>query len=174
MRTPLSLPVVILASLFSGCGLFSSPYSAQTSDDIRQLVCRTNEVVADGEAGKLSSADGRQFVKQSQAQVQIMRLRYVGKEAKPHMDNLDREYATLLRKHRPLRRRTTSELRATLFALQSLGPVYPITVSSFNTDDIGDSSGADTTSSSSHCNGGSGGHCGHGGGGGGGGGGGHK
>jgi len=173
MKTPQSLTVGILASLFSGCGLLSSPYSAQTSDDIRELVCRTNEVVADGDAGKLSSADSRQFVKQSQAQVQIMRLRYVGKEAKPRLDDLDREYATLLQKHRPLHRRTTSELRATLFALQSLGPVRPIIASSFDTD-IGDSSGADTTSSANHCNSGGGDHCGHRGGGGGGSGGGHK
>lgn len=167
MKTPHSLMVVILASLFSGCGLFSVPYSAQTSDDIRELVCRTNEVIADGDAGKLSLAESRKFVKQSQAQVQIMRLRYVGKEAGPRLDDLDREYATLLRKHRPMRRRTTSELRATLFALQSMGPVYPVTVASFD-NDLGDFSGTDTTSSSSHCDhGGDGGHCGHSGGGGG-------
>ena len=173
MKTLLSLTVMALASLFTGCGLFSSPYSAQTSDDIRELVCRTNEVVADGDAGKLSSADSRRFVKQSQAQVQVMRLRYVGKEAKPRLDDLDREYAALLRRHSPLRRRSTSELRATLFALQSLGPVQAITVSSFN-DDVADDSGGDAGSSSGHCHGDSGGHCGGHSGGGGGGGGGHK
>lgn len=149
MKIPLLLCALAVMTLSSGCAFFHAPYGVATSEDIHQLVCRTDEVIADGEAGKLSLADSRQFLKQSQAQVQVMRLRYVGKEAKPHLDALDREYAVLLRQNHPLRRHTTSELRGTLFALQSLKPVrsvfYRETSSSID-DTLTDTTTNDTSS----------------------------
>lgn len=148
MKTLLPLFVVALAALASGCALFHAPYGADTAEDIRELMNRTNEVVADGDAGKLSLADSRRFLKQSQAQVQVMRLRYVGAEVKPHLYDLDREYAVLLRQHTPLRRRNTASLRTTLFALQSMTPVHSVFYRPMppSTDDALDNTTPDTTS----------------------------
>jgi hypothetical protein len=142
--------ILVLAGLSSGCALFRSPYGAETSEDIRELARRTNEVVADGDAGRLSLAESRQFLKQSQAQVQVMRIRGVGDEARPSLDALDREYAALLQQRRPLRRHTTSELRGTLFALQSLKPAPPVwfrpATTSTSDDTPTDTSTSDTNS----------------------------
>ncbi|HSI15176.1 MAG TPA: hypothetical protein VK961_24195 [Chthoniobacter sp.] len=160
MKILLLLTIAALAALSSGCALFNSPYAAQTGDDIHELVCRTNEVIADGDSGKLSLADSRQFLKQSEAQVQVMRLRHVGAKAKPHLDDLDREYTVLLEQHSPLRRRTTSDLRSTLFALQSLRPVRSLhygegaSINDYSSSDIA----TPDAPTSSRCDSGHGGH----------------
>ncbi len=125
MKTPIL--AFVAGALLSGCA-FLSPYDSGAEEGIRELVRRTNEVVADGDAGRLSLPDSQQFLRQSQAQVRILRIRdgYMSKKALATVGSLEKEYATLLARHRPLRSRDTSALRGTLFALQAMRSVSPV------------------------------------------------
>jgi len=111
------------AAFLSGCVV--SPYGSDSEQDIRELVRRTNEVVADGDRGRLSLAESRQFLRQSQARLEVLRTRDSGmsKKAMSAVDALDAEYQKLLAENRPLHRRETADLRRLLFALQDLRPV---------------------------------------------------
>jgi hypothetical protein len=138
----ISLAALLAAALLSGCITFSA-YDSDTGESIGELVRRTNEVVADGDAGRLSLADSQQFLRQSQAQMHVLRVRdgYMSKRALATVNSLDKEYATLLARKRPLRSRDTSALRGTLFALQAMRSVGPVGRGTAST-----SSSSDTTS----------------------------
>ena len=125
----ISAVALVAGTLLSGCA-FLSPYDSDAEADIRELMRRTNEVVADGNAGRLSLADSRQFLRQSQARMQVLRIRatqsHMSKEALAALDSLEKEYETLLARKRPLRGRDAAELQRRLFALQDLKPVASV------------------------------------------------
>lgn len=117
---------IVAGALLSGCA-FRSPYDSGAEDSIRELELRTNEVVADGDAGRLSLAESQQFLRQSQAQMQLRaKHSHMSKEALACVDSLDREYARLLARGRPLRSGNASELQGTIFALRNLQAVRPV------------------------------------------------
>ena len=125
----ISAVAFVAGTLLSGCA-FLSPYDSDAEADIRELMRRTNEVVADGNAGRLSLADSRQFLRQSQARMQVLRIRatqnHMSKEALTALDSLEKEYETLLARNHPLRGRAAAELQRRLFALQDLRPVASV------------------------------------------------
>ncbi len=114
---------LIVSGLFCGCISFS-PYDSAAADDIRELMRRTNEVVTDSDRGRLSLAESRQFLRQSQARLEVLRTRKSGMsgQARSALAALDAEYQKLLAENRPLRRRETADLRRLIFALQDLRP----------------------------------------------------
>ena len=125
----ISAVAFVAGTLLSGCA-FLSPYDSDAEADIRELMRRTNEVVADGNAGRLSLADSRQFLRQSQARMQVLRIRttqnHMSKEALNALDSLEKEYESLLARNHPLRGREAAELQRRLFALQDLKPVASV------------------------------------------------
>ena len=151
----MKIPIValVLAVLWSGCALFTSPYDYVTTEYIRELTQRTKEVVADGNARRLTLANSRKFLRESQAQVGILRIRanetYMSDDARTLLDILDRCYATLLEHRSPLRTSNTFELRSALNSLQNLAPYRPVRFSSTQVssppEDPFDSTDTDTT-----------------------------
>lgn len=141
----ISAVALVACTLLSGCA-FLSPYDSDAEADIRELMRRTNEVVADGNAGRLSLADSQQFLRQSQARMQVLRIRatqsHMSKEALTALDSLEKEYETLLARKRPLRGHEAAELQRRLFALQDLKPVASVfrRVSSASSSSSDDSS----------------------------------
>ncbi len=125
----ISAVALVAGTFLSGCA-FLSPYDSDAEADIRELMHRTNEVVADGNAGRLSLADSQQFLRQSQARMQVLRIRatqsHMSKEALTAVDALEKEYETLLARNHPLRGRAAAELQRRLFALQDLKPVASV------------------------------------------------
>lgn len=145
-----SLPLIIaLAAFVSGCAHFRT-YDAVVAESARALYERTREVVADGNAGRLSLAESRRFLRQSQAQVRVMRGRTNQCRMSPDelnmLDWLDGEYAALLRQSHPLRGSSAVKLQNTLATLQTLRPVVDfgvVTETATTTDDSFDNNTCD-------------------------------
>lgn len=154
----MKIPFVALLAgiLLSGCFTFSA-YDSDAAEGIAELVRRTNEVVADGDAGRLSLAASQQFLRQCQAQMHVLRVRdgHIGKEALATVSLLEKDYATLLARHRPLRSRDTSGLRSRLFALQAMRSVEAVgrgaTSASASTDTTSDPVENDTALPKEKC-----------------------
>ena len=153
----IALLALIVSVLFCGCISFS-PYDSAAADDIRELMRRTNEVVADSDRGRLSLAESRQFLRQSQARLEVLRTRESGMsgQARSAVDALDAEYKKLLAENHPLRRRETADLRRLLFALQDLRPVpsvfrRPSSASSHDDDSSSDAVTKNDDEKKQHC-----------------------
>ncbi|EDY18777.1 hypothetical protein CfE428DRAFT_3814 [Chthoniobacter flavus Ellin428] len=120
-------PVLLLAAFLSGC--VSEPDPAYDLVAVNTLVLndRTKAAVADGNAGRLSLAESRRFLRQSRAQARGVRARadqcHLSRDELKILDWLDGEYATLLRRPRPLRSASALRLQNSLAALQDLRPV---------------------------------------------------
>jgi hypothetical protein len=121
------LPLILaLTALVSGCA-HGPRYNDVIAVTTAALNERTNAALADGDAGRLSLADSRRFLRQSRDQVRIMRSR--ADECRMSVDEvnildwLDGEYTTLLRRSRPVRSASTLRLQNSLATLQTLRPV---------------------------------------------------
>lgn len=174
-----ALPSVLLALAAFLAGCAHGRYDDVVAVNAKVLNERTKATLADGDTGRLSLAESRRFLRQSQAQVRTIRARAdlcrMSADEVNVLDWLDGEYTALLRRSQPLRTSSGLKLRNSVATLQRLRPVHVVTYvqTTFGGDDGSVDSGGGADASSGHCSGGSGGggHCG---GGGGGGGGGHK
>ena len=143
----LPLLLLVLAAFISGCAHFRT-YDPLVAESARILNERTREVVADGTAGRLPLAESRRFLRQSQAQVRVMRSRtdqcHMSADEVNILDWLDGEYTVLLRRSRPLRASSAVRLQNTLATLQTLRPVLIFSDVPDDTPAISDSFGNDT------------------------------
>ena len=122
--------LLICAAFLTSCALLPRSFVSVdnvAAENIRELSVRTREVVADGDAGKLSLKESRKFLRQSQAMVGVLRVRAdkvasVSPETQHLYDNLDAHYGALLTQGKPLRSKTSDELITTLAALQVMVP----------------------------------------------------
>jgi hypothetical protein len=125
MKSPIVM--LVAAGLLAGCGSFQ-PYDPVLALDIREMAGRTSEVVTDGEAGRLSLANSRQFLRGCQGQVQVWRARGklcgLNEQESAMLDSLDEQCAALLARKRPFHGRDAVKLKATLWALQASRPYH--------------------------------------------------
>lgn len=122
---------VALAVALGGCSVvYRPPYDwGMVGEDILELSLRTREVVADGDKGRLSVAQSKKFLLQSQAMADLIRLRSAGHEKRlACLDALDQQYRMLLARRKPLRSASTVELRAALDALVAVRPRQAVAV----------------------------------------------
>jgi hypothetical protein len=105
------------------------PYDDVSLAEIKELEQRTREVIADGDRRRLSLKASRQFLQQSQAQLGVVRIRGVNKQASGYLDAADHSYTALLKHTSPIRTSNTAELRAALSSLRGLGQVHGVWVS---------------------------------------------
>lgn len=146
--------LVVCAALFSGCAFFR-PYDPLMAESFRGLGQRTKEVVAEGDSGRLSLAESRRFLRQSQAQMRLVSQRvkpsHLTADERTILASLDGEYDMLLRGKRPLRSSATAKLQNTLLALQTLRPVIDFSAEQDAAPDVDDLSDNDTTSDKKQC-----------------------
>lgn len=125
MKAPLLL-VIPLAAFLSGC-IHSPNYDDMVAVTARALSEQTQAVVVNGNAGHLSLAESRRFLRQSREQARGMRERAdqcgLSADEMKILYWLDGEYATLLRHPRPLRSASALRLQNSLATLQRLQPV---------------------------------------------------
>lgn len=124
--------VLACAALLPGCVFFKFtrvPYDDVSLAEIKELEQRTREVVFDGDRRRLSLKESRKFLRQSQAQLGVVRIRGVNEEARGYLDAVDRSYAALLERTSPIRSSNTIELRVALSNLRGLGQVHGVWLS---------------------------------------------
>lgn len=118
--------MVALVGFLSGCA-HSPKYSDAVAVNTLVLSEQTQAVVVEGNAGHLSLADSRQFLQRSRQQARGMRARadecHLSADEVKILDWLDGEYATLLRRPRPLRSASALRLQNSIATLQRLRPV---------------------------------------------------
>lgn len=120
------------SALLPACVFFQFarvPYDDVSLAEIKELEQRTREVIADGDRRRLSLKASRQFLRQSQAQLGVVRIRGVNKEAGTYLDDADHAYTALLEHKSPIRASNTAELRAALLNLRGLGQVHGVWLS---------------------------------------------
>jgi hypothetical protein len=102
--------------------LFHVPYDDVSLDHINELDQRTREVIADGDHGRLTLTQSRQFLQQCRAQVGVLRARKsLNKDALRCLDAVDQSYAALEQRKAPIRTSNTVELCNALDNLHGLG-----------------------------------------------------
>jgi hypothetical protein len=115
----------LLAVLMAGCGT-PVVYDRAGDEAVYDLASQTREVVADGDAGRLSAARSRNFLHQSKAMVGALRARSqvspISEYAHQQLDVLDVQYAALLDRKRTLRSSSSKELLLALATLQKMHP----------------------------------------------------
>jgi hypothetical protein len=94
--------------------------------EIKEFEQRTSEVIADGDRRRLSLKESRQFLRQSQAQLGVLRIRSMSREARSYLDAADQAYTALLLHKSPIRTSNTVGLRAALSNLRGLGLTYGV------------------------------------------------
>ena len=126
MKTPLLL-MLALAAFIPGC-VHLPAYNDAVAVNTWALSEQTQVVVADGNAGRLSLADSRRFLRQSREQARGMRARAnecgLSADEMKILNWLDGEYAALLRHPRPLHSASALRLQNSLATLQRLRPVH--------------------------------------------------
>ncbi len=134
MKAPL-LFMLALAACLPGC-IHLPAYNDTVAVNTWALSEQTQAVVANGNAGRLSLADSRRFLRQSREQARGMRARAhecsLSADEVKILDWLDGEYAALLRHPRPLRSASALRLQNSLATLQRLRPVHIYSIPSDN------------------------------------------
>jgi hypothetical protein len=156
-RLTMKTPLIIFASVTLLCGCAhvetGDPLMAER---VLDLGVRTREVVAQGNAGRLSLAESRRFLRKSQGEVrslgQRVELSHLNAQEVDILNWLDGEYDTLLKSRRPLRSQSALKLQNTLYALRTLRPVNNLVLpevvagaATASTDDIDTSTNTDTS-----------------------------
>jgi hypothetical protein len=115
------LPLLLgVPFLFGGCGWNTvSPYDPVVEERVTQLAYRTDEVLADGDKGRLSLPASRIFLKQSLCTVQALKERDLQTNRRTSevdtLEDLEKRYQVLLARKKPLRSSVAAELRAVLW-----------------------------------------------------------
>ena len=121
MKTPLILLATI--ALVAGCAMVNvTPYDPVVADRATQLAKRTNEMLADGDAGRLSLAQSQQFLEQSLGLVRALHTRatqtHKSTFGSSTLMELEKEYEALLARKRPIRSSAARPLLLKLYELQ--------------------------------------------------------
>lgn len=118
--------VLVLIVGVAGCAHDPEPAYDFVAVNAQVLGERTKAAVADGDAGRLTLAESRRFLRQSRAQARSIRARAeecrLSADELKILDWLEGEYTALLRRPRPLRWASALRLQNSLDALQELRP----------------------------------------------------
>lgn len=142
MKT-LPLLLLSLAALLAGCAHEPASNDA-LAVNTAVLSQRTGAALSNGDAGRLTLAESRTFLRQSREQVRGMRAHAEECRMSPDevniLDWLDGEYTALLRRPRPVNTATTRRLQNTLATWESLRPGLSYGVASADTTAMSDTS----------------------------------
>ena len=115
---PLILPL-LAAALLPGCS--TNVHYSIPEDRIEQFARRTDELVADGDAGNLTADQGRQFMEQSPFIARALAEECGRTPSRGvQLEILAKQFETLLASRKPLRSSTAAPLQATLYELRRL------------------------------------------------------